>query len=153
MKKFFIGLILLTCTLLTGCADVSPRDNVSPRLQQDINNQQGKIDRIENNQNTIRAEIERISLINKENNNTGIQILQGDGALVVVFALISLFIVLYYFHRQAEGYRKSAEILAEQVVRAKDDNLEDNVKKAAEYTDVEERVLALLHKKKRINGS
>jgi hypothetical protein len=150
MKKVIAALALMACSFLTGCGNLSPRDNLSPRLQQDINNQQGRIDKIENNQQLLRAEIEKISLINRENNNSGIQILQGDGPLVIVFALITLFLVLYYFHKQAEGYRKSAEIMAEQIARAHNDDLEEKVLKAAEYTEVEDKVFKLLRKKKQI---
>ncbi len=121
---------------------------MNPRLKQDINNQQGRIDRLENNQNSIRAEIDRLALINKENNNNGVQILQGDGGLFLVFGLVVVFLVIFYFYKTAEGERKTAEILAEQVVRHQDQNLENNIMKAAEYTDVAEKVHHLLIKKR-----
>jgi hypothetical protein len=147
MRKVIISLTLLACLFLTGCGNLSPRDNLSPR--QDINNQQGKIDKIEQNQQLLRSEIEKLALINKENNNSGVQILQGDSALFLVFGLVTIFLVIYYFYRNAEGERKTAEILAEQIARSKDDDLEQNVIKAAEFTDQEERILALLHRKKK----
>jgi hypothetical protein len=152
MKKLFACFALLIS--LTGCGNLSPRDNLNPndnlnpRLQQDINNQQGRIDRLENNQNSMRAEIDRFALISKENNNNGVQILQGDGGLFLVFGLITIFIIIYYFYKTAEGERKTAEILAEQIIKSQDNSLESNVLKAAEYTEVEDKVYHLINKKK-----
>ncbi len=103
---------------------------------------------MENNQNSIRAEIDRLALFNRENNNNGVQILQGDGGLFLLFGLVTIFLVVYYFYRTAEGERKTAEILAEQIVRHQDENLEANVLKAAEHTEVEENVCHLINKKK-----
>jgi hypothetical protein len=148
MRRNLACFIILTCFFLTGCGNLSPRDNLNPKLQQDINNQQGRIDRIENNQNAIHAEIERISLINRENNNSGVQILQGDGALVLIFGLVTISLMLYYFYKTAENERKTSEILAEQIVRHQDNELESNVLKAAENTEVEKNICNLVQSKK-----
>jgi len=143
MKKIIVALI---CLFSLGCSDnLSPRDNLSPKLEQDIN---GQIQRLENNQNSMRAEIDRISLINKENNNSGIQILQGDGGLIFLFGLITIFLVIFYFYKVAEGERKTSEILAEQIVKHQDETLESNVIKAAEYTNVEQKICHLINSKK-----
>lgn len=146
MRKVITSLTLLACLFLTGCGNLSPRDNLSPK--QDIQNQ-GRIDKIEQNQQLLRSEIDKIALINRENNNQGVQILQGEGGLILIFGLVTIFLVLFYFYRTAESYRKTAEILAEQIARAQDDDLEENVIKAAEFTDQEERILALLRRKKK----
>lgn len=122
MKKGIISIAIISAFLI-GCGNLSPRENVNPKLQQDIQNQQGRIDRIENNQNSIRADIERISLINKENNNQGIQILQGEGGLVLVFGLLTIFAILFYFYKTAESERKKSEILASQIVEYNDEEL------------------------------
>lgn len=143
MRNIFLILVL---TFLTGCGNLSPRDSLNPKLQQDINNQQGRIDRIENNQNAIRAEIDRVSLISRENNNSGIQILQGDGGLLLIFGLVTIFLILYYFYKVAEGERKTSEILAKEIVRHENNELEANVLKAAENTEVEEKICKLIHK-------
>jgi len=124
---------------------MNPHDNLNPRLQQDI---QGRVQKLENNQNSIRAEIDHLSLINKENNNNGVEIFQGEGGLFLLFGSITVFLVVYYFYKTAEGERKTSEILAEQIVRHQDEILESNVLKAAEYTDVEKKVHSLIQKKK-----
>lgn len=148
-------LVMLATLFLTGCGNLSPRDslnpkdNFNPKLQQDINNQNGRIDRLENNQNSMRAQIDKIGLINRENNNSGVQILQGDGGLLLIFGLVTVFLILWYFHRVAEGYKKTAEILADEVARSKNELLEQQILKAAQYTDVEDKVNSLLMKKKK----
>ena len=155
MRKIAVALTVFASLFLTGCGNLSPRDslnphdNLSPKLQQDINNQQGRIDRIENNQNAIKAEIDKLALFSRENNNNGVQILQGDGGLFLIFGLVTIFLILYYLHRVAEGYRKTAEILAEEITQHKDSELEQKVLKAAQYTDVEEKVHHLLLKRKK----
>jgi hypothetical protein len=142
--KIIYGVMAAVC-LSVGCADISPRDNVSPKLQQDIQNQNGRIDRIENNQNSIRSQIDEISLIHKE--NSGVQILQGDGALILVFALAALVAVCIYFYRVGASYQKVAEMLAEEINSHDDPNLEEKVLKAAQHTAVESRVLSLIRKR------
>lgn len=148
MRRVIVGFCLLACVFLSGCGNLSPRDSLNPKLQQDINNQQGRIDRIENNQNAIRAEIDKISLLSNENNNNGVQILQGEGGLLLIFGIVTVFLILFYFYRVAAGERKTSEILAEQIVRYRDKNLEHNILKAAENTEVEAQVCGLIQKKK-----
>src|ERR1017187_2132004 len=98
MKKL-ISLIISGILIISsmGCGNLSPRDNFSPKLQEDINNTNGKIDRIENNQNSIHGEIEKLLSFNKTNN--GIQILQGDGALILVFSLCTIGIIFIYLYQ------------------------------------------------------
>ena len=148
MKRVIVSLAFLTCLFLTGCGNLSPRDNLSPRQQLDIQNQQGRIEKIEQSQQLLRSEIDRISLISKENNNSGVQILQGDGGLILIFGLVTIFLILFYFYRIAESERKTAEILAQQIIRSDDFLLEENVMKAAENSDVEARIYSLIHKEK-----
>lgn len=147
MKRTFAYIIAALLLGLSGCARISPRDNFNPKLDQQINNQNGRIDSIENNQNAIRAEIDRMALINKENHNSGVQILQGDGAYIAVFGLVTIGIVCYYFYRVAENYRKTAEILATEIRNSDDDDLKLRCFKAAQHTEVEGRVYALVQKK------
>lgn len=141
MRKIVKAFALMACLFLAGCGNLSPRDNLSPRIDN-----KGQIDRVEQNQQLLRAEFEKF--LNRENNNSGVQILQGDGGLVLVFGLVTIFLILYYFYRTAESYRKTAEILAEQISRADNPDLEEQVKKAAEYTDHEKRIIELLRRKK-----
>ena len=95
--------IICLFVMLSGCADISPRYN--PKIE----NENGKIDEIRNNQNGIMAEIGKLKqsaeiqnsqlkevqngLLNfnaavSKNENSGVQILQGDGALIMIFSLI-----------------------------------------------------------------
>lgn len=147
MKRIFTCIIATFLLMLSGCAKISPRDNFNPKMEQKINNQNGRIDSIENNQNAIRAEIDRISLINKENHNNGVQILQGDGAYIVIFGLVTIGIICYYFYRVAENYRKTAEILATEIRESNDNELKMRCFKAAQHTEVEDKIYALVQKK------
>lgn len=148
MKRNILYIGILVCFLLTGCGALVPKDNLSPKLKENINNQEGRIDRIENNQNAMRAEIDRLSLISKDNNNNGIQILQGEGTLFLIFCLITNFLVMLYFYKIAEGEKKTSQILAEQIIKHRDELLEINIKRAAENSIVEEQITQLLVKAK-----
>lgn len=149
--------LVLGCLVLGGCSDnLSP---LSPKLQQELNNQNAKINGIENNQNAIKLELGRISnelgiqnsnvqemqqgWLNVQgqlsrNENSGVQILQGDGPLFLVFAVITLGMLLYYFYR-AEKYRKTATFFARQI-RMADPGVQERVLTAAWKTDVEREV-------------
>jgi hypothetical protein len=124
-----IAFFLLT---LSGC------EGISPKLEQNLNNQNGRIDRIENNQNSIRGEIDRLSLINKENNNSGVQILQGDGTYILIFGIVTVGLICFYFHKVAENYRKIVEIFAQEI--RDNPKLKMRCLKAAQHTEVEKQV-------------
>ena len=102
----------------------------------------GRIDRIENNQNAIRNEIDRVSLINKE--NSGIQILQGDGALIMIFGIVTVIFICIYFNKTAENYKKTAEILAGEINDSNDEKLKLKVLKAAQHTSVAKHIYGLI---------
>jgi hypothetical protein len=86
------------------------------------------------------------------NENSGVQILQGDGALILVFGLGVVGMLLYYFHGRAVKAEKSADIMAAEVARSGDLTLQDNVLRAAMNTDSEAHVYHLLTKHKQILG-
>jgi hypothetical protein len=133
-----------------GCRDnfspkdnLSPKDNVSPKLQQMIDNQNGKIDRIESNQNAIRLAVERKT----ENHNSGVQLIQGDGGLVLVAGVVALVCVTFYFFHRSEQQQKIVRVLADEIRSANDPDLEENVLKAALHTPVEGEVYRLISRR------
>jgi predicted PurR-regulated permease PerM len=151
---------MIVCLFLMGCARIDP---FSPNLRNEIDNQQGKIDDIQNNQNGLLIELGKLKndqqimaeqiksmqqgLINRYNENTGVQIFQGDGGLVVVFAVVVIIIlVIYHYKTQADRSKKVADILAQEITYYNDLNLENQVFSAAINTDVEEDVYKLLVK-------
>lgn len=140
---------LLAATLLaavvastSGCGNLSPRDsfnpkdNVSPKLEQKIDNQNGKIDRIESNQNAIKFAIEK----RLENTNNGFQMFQGEGGLMLAFGIVAILVVTFYFYRRSSKNDLIVEMLIEQIKTHNDPELEERVLKAALYTKVEKDV-------------
>jgi len=162
MKRILTIFAILTTLTLSGCGRFSP---LSPELKQELQNQNGKIDDIKNNQNGLMLDLLNLrqqndinardiqnlqnGLINynKNNQNSGVQILQGDGALVAVFAtiVIGMLLVLYY-RSQALKQTKTAEIMAQQIANYNDVDLNDNVFMAAMNSNVEDQVYHLMVK-------
>lgn len=128
---------------LVGCGNLSPR--INPDLRQQIDNQQGRIDEIENNQNSIKNELIRIN--NNQITNSGIQILSGNGGIIVGMTGIGLLlvIILHYRHQYILA-DKLADMLAASIVRHQNPILEEDVFQAAMYTDVEKKLLELVKK-------
>lgn len=146
MNKVFASLIIaFFCLVSSGCGNLSPRDNLNPKSNQNINNENGKIDRIETNQNAIRIAAENR---NETTNNGGVQILQGDSGLILIFGIIAIICVTVYFYQRSLRIEKINTILSDQIKSTNDPALEENVLKAALYTNVEKEVYQLIAKKK-----
>jgi hypothetical protein len=164
MKRIFVILLIALSTGLNGCANFQPRNN-SP-----INNSNGKIDEIRNNQNGVMAEIGKLKqsaeiqssqlkevqngLLNlnaslSRNENNGVQILQGDGALILVFSLAVIGMLLYWYRDRAIKNEKSVEIMAKEIAYFNDPVLNDNVLRAAMHTESESHVYKMLTKKRK----
>lgn len=156
---FILGALLMLS--VTGCA------NLSPRIDEKIDNQQGKIDEIRNNQNGLMLELGKLKndaqITNSQlkevqqgmfnlnaaisrNENSGVQILQGDGALVVVFGLGVIGMLLYWYRDRAVKSEKAVDIITKEVARLNDPVLNDNILKAAMNTENEEHLYHLLVK-------
>ena len=152
--------MFLICLVL-GCANFDPRNN------ERIENQNGKIDEIRNNQNGVMAEIGKLKqsadiqnsqlkevqngLFNmntaiSKNENSGIQILQGDGSLMLIFSLSVISMILYYYRDRAVKSEKANEIISKEIARFNHPQLNDNILKAAMYTNCEKKVFTLLKK-------
>lgn len=163
--KYLFPLILLGIFILPGCGNFSPRGEIDNR----IDNNEGEIGSLQQElkelQNSINAEIGNIrtnaekienlqtGLLNFNKENSGIQILQGDGPLVVVFALGVIFLMLAFYYREKnKKNEKIAELLAEEVVRENNADLEDEVFRAAIHAGVEKEVLKVISKKQKKYG-
>lgn len=158
-----IALVIFTLGL-SGCA------NLNPRLNERIDNQNGKIDEIRNNQNGLMLELGKLrndaqiqnsqlkevqqGMLNmnaalSKNENSGVQILQGDGALILVFSLGVIGMLLYWYRDRAIKSEKAAEIMAQEVARYNDAELNDAILRAAMYTESEGHVFHVLSKHQR----
>lgn len=161
MRMILTTLATVLLIGLSGCANLNPRNN-SP-----IDNRNGKIDEIRNNQNGVMAEIGKLKqsaeiqdsqlkeiqngLVNlnasvSRNENSGIQILQGDGALILVFSLAVIGMLLYWYRDRAITNEKSTQIMAREIARFNDPNLNDSILKAAMHTEAESHVYRTLLK-------
>lgn len=161
MKKFLLAMFL--CLLLVGCG-------FSPRMQNRYDNKNGKIDEIKENQNGIMLEIGKLrqnaeiqnsqlkevqqGMLNLNatgirNENKGVQILQGDGALILIFALGTIGMLLFYFKKKADKNEQIAKIMADEVMGMNDAKLNDNILRAAMHTNVETEVYRMMASAKR----
>lgn len=152
MKKLLFAL-LLAAPFLVGCGRFDP---FSPKQKQQIDNQSGKIEELKNNTNGLQLELLKLKqqqeinardidraqtgMLNKQ--NTGVQIFQGDGALIAIIVLGGLIVgcvtFIAYYRAKNQKSEKTAEILATQIALRNDPELEDSVFMAAMH-------LSLIH--------
>ena len=158
MKNIFLTMIL--CISFCGCA------NFNPRMQNRIDNQNGKMDEIKNNQNGImlelgklrqNAEIQNSKLREVQqgmfnlnasgirNENAGVQILQGDGPMIVIFALGTIALILYY-KRKADKNEKIANAMVAEVMQLNNQNLNDNILRSAMHNNLEVDIYRMMNK-------
>jgi hypothetical protein len=155
MKKLMLALALLL--LFSGCAkNLSP---FSPENKQRIRNENGKIDDIQNNQQGFLLEMQKLKAdvqdvknfqqgnFNKSSENNGVQILQGDGALITVFALVVIgSLLVYHYKTKSDKHEQAANILAQQIAMHDNLELENKIFLAAMHTDSEETIYKLMVK-------
>ena len=161
MKQLFAALVV-SLLLLSGCSgNLSP---LSPKTKQKLQNQNGKIEELKNNQNGIALDIGKLrnetqvnaekinsfqqqqGMLNKE--NSGVQIFQGDGGIIAIIVLAALgMLLVYYYRTEALKAKKVGEILAHEIVLADNLDLEDQVFFAAMHSDVEPDIYHLMVKK------
>ena len=164
MNKLFLAVIATILLVFSGCG------NLSPRLDQDIDNANGRIDNLETIQNGFKNEIGKmeneneiqnskigqmqqgIANMQSSNDNSGIQILSGPGGLLVsiiaMVGVVGMVGITFHFKSVATRKGKTADILAEKIAHKQDPVLLDQIFQAAMYTDVEEDVLKVMMKHK-----
>ena len=158
MKNIILSIIL--CFSLVGCS------NFNPRMQNRIDNKNGKIDEIKNNQNGLMLELGKLrqdaeiqnsqikefqqGMLNLNatgirNENKGVQILQGDGALILIFALGTVAMLLFY-KRKSDKNEKIANIMAQEVMLLNDQKLNDKILNSSMKTKIEKDVYKMMFK-------
>lgn len=155
MKNLLIIFILAS---IIGCANISP---LSPKSNNRINNSNGSIEEIKNNQNGLIADLANIrsklelmardvenlqqGFINSNNRNYGVQIFQGEGGIIAGVLLLSMLAFLAFNYRsKAERYRKAAEIMGREIKALKNVKLENEIFMSALSSKVEEDVYKIL---------
>ena len=153
MKEIIAVLLIL---FVSGC-NFSP---LSPSNRQNIKGN-GEIGDIKNNQQGFMAELMNLKsrmdvmaqeienmqngLINQNNKNNGVQILQGDGGLVVgISSVAMLAIVALAYRMKAEKYKKTAEIFGTQIKKMGDSRIEEAVLVGALANKVEAEAFGIL---------
>lgn len=153
MKKILF--VFITCLFLLGCANFNPRNN--PRIE----NQDGKIEDIRTNQNGFMLELGKIrqqgeitnsslkeiqtGLLNinaalSKNENYGVQVLQGDGSLILIFSVIVVGMILWHYRQSAKKAEQAVKVMAREVVRLNDENLNDSILLSARKFNVEKLI-------------
>ena len=149
--RWVVLAILMLC--LTGCK-ISP---VSPELDQKIDNQNGRIEDINSNQNGLMMEFLKLrnqteinardignlqqGIINQSNQNSGVQVLQGDGPLIMIFAFGTIgMLLIYHYRTRAIKNEKIVEIMSDQIALYDDVHLDNDIFMSAMNTDVEKEV-------------
>ena len=69
------------------------------------------------------------------------QVLQGDGALFLVFSCFALVLIFYYKNKNTE---EVAKIMAEKIIESGDENLQKSIVEAAVKNNKEENILKIL---------
>lgn len=123
MKKVILSLV---CVLtISGCANFNPRINQrNPSPNGDLNNNQqgimvelGKIRKeteiLSSNLKEIQEGLINLNTAVSRNENNGVQILQGDGSLILIFSLGVLFIVFYFKNKNNQ---EAVKILTKKIM-------------------------------------
>lgn len=158
MRQITIALIA-GLLFLTGCARIDP---FSPRQQQEIENQDGKIDEIKTNQNAIVAEFGKLrqnSNVEAEqldNYQQGVINMSGDGIMISIVTITIIImggiVVIIYYRNKADKNERVAKIFAHQVAQYDDVDLDDQVFLAAMNTNVENEVYHMMVKEQARTG-
>jgi predicted PurR-regulated permease PerM len=161
--KFFTKCLVVLAVLgmfsVAGCARIDP---LSPKTRQAIQNQNGKIDELKTNQNgvvnemlklkqdqeIIARDMDKVQTGINNKQNTGVQIFQGDGALITVIVLAGIAAILVgtlvHYKQKSDKNEKVANILAMQIAQRGDVDLDNQVFMAALNSDVEREVYHLV---------
>jgi len=165
MKSILLTLMLATL-IFSGCSkNLSP---LSPELNQKLNNANGQIEELKNNQDSIALELGKIRNQNEMNakeikdaqqgilnikgsQNSGVEIFSGDGGLIMFFALIvTAFLFVYHYRDRAVKAEKTSEVLAQSIAMHNDVDLDNKVFAAAINTEVEKEVYNIMVKSQKI---
>lgn len=158
---------VLKCCMLVGLVISVGCANFNPRNQPNIKNDNGKIEDIRNNQNGVMAEIGKLrqdiaysnsklkeiqtGVLNlntaiSRNDNTGIQIIQGDGALIFIFSIIVISMLMFWYRDRAVKSEKTSELMAKEIAKYNDATLNEAVLKSAIANNKGKEIYQLIKK-------
>jgi len=153
MKKHFLFIIMSIILFSTGCGNFNPRlnqRNVNPNGDLN-NNQQGimiELGKIRKETEILSSNLKEIQegLINlnssvSRNENSGVQVLQGDGSLIVIFGLGSLLIILYFKNKNNQ---EAIKILTKKIINFDNSNLTKSIVEEFSNKNREKQLLKIL---------
>lgn len=157
-RKIAIVACICLSSLLVGC-----RGNLSPftgQQRQQLKNQNGRIGELENLNNALKVDLDAVKSQAEvhardiqamqqgfgNRANSGVQILQGDGILIVILVLGAMGMCLaFYYKSKATKSEKVAQILAQQISTL-DEEAKNNIYLAALNSPVQSEIYQLLKK-------
>ena len=147
-RLIMMPLILIALLIVPGCGNLSPFGNLSPELDQRLDDIEGNQNTLENNQNSIKIELGRLQQALEIQGNAN-EVQQGwlniraDGIIIAVFAVLTIGMLLYYMY-QSSRYKKVSNILADQIKLYDDWEFQEQVMAAAWNTEVEKTIYKLI---------
>lgn len=155
LKLAFTMMLLLA---IPGCGRL---ELMSPNLKNELQNQQGEIEDIKSNQNGVMADILNLrqqadihaqelhnfqqGYLNYHKSNNGVQVLQGDGALIFTFSLAVIFMLLFFHYRnRAVKTDKATKMLATALAWQPKKNWQEQVVLEALNSGVEKEISTYL---------
>lgn len=154
MSKTLAALIAILA--ISGCnfSPLSPSNRPNIRNNGDVgdikNNQQGimaELMNMKNRMDVMAQEIENIQngFINHNNKNSGVQIFQGDGGLLVGISCLALFaMVALNYKLKSDKYKKTAEIFGNRIKSMNRPDVEEEILIGAMAKKVETEVFNIL---------
>jgi len=148
-RKALVVLALLVMVAIPGCGNLSPRDNLSPQLDQRLERLEGDQNELENLLNSIKVELGELQqTLNMQNSNhneiqQGWLNIQADGILVLVFAVLVVSMLFYYMYR-TKHFKDAARVMGEQIRDEASDEVKEKVMAAAWNTSVEQTIYKLI---------
>ena len=145
-----LAIIMLALMVIApGCSLLSPSHNLSPKLDQKIGEINGKQATLENNLNSVHAEIAKLqATVELQGNNNRVQegylnISGSEGYLIGVFALVTISMLLFYMYKSSH-YQKTTEVLAGQIRAYDNGELRERILATAWKTGVEREIYDLI---------
>ena len=163
MKKLItIVLMMFVFSTFYGCGNLSPRNEGKIGR---INNKRGKIDGLQQEMKNLQGSINNELKVNaekldnlqegmivsrKDNTNQGVQILQGDGVLVLILSLAMLTTVagmgVLYYKSKTEKAEKATQLLSDEIAMCNNPDLEDKIFIAAKHAGLQKEMLGIIAK-------
>jgi hypothetical protein len=153
VKKLILTSFLVLS--IVGCANFSPRKRLNINNNGELgdvqNNQQGfllELGKLRQDVNMIGSKLREVQegLINinsavSRNENSGVQILQGDGSLFLIFSCSVLVFIFYYKNRENEKLLKT---LTNKIVEIGDEKLTNSIVDSVEPTQAKKLIKMLV---------